>query len=408
MTEKITFYSAKGSAGDLADPLNWAGDVVPNSTGTGVIDFTPTATFDGSLDINNLMLLGSFTLTFAGSLETVGVGNCQGLMVCEDATMVFAPTATLNDGNAFIVGNEGVGTFISEGSGSTQSVVKDNNVQVGRQAGSAGNVTIDDSIWTTTSFSFIGEFGVGSVSVIDDSSALFHGNLFMGAHVGAIGSLAIASGGSVDVIGSLVIGGSSDTQFGIGEISVASGSTLTVGHQLVVGSGDSISMSGGTALAGVTAQALKIDPGGIITGYGTIGDSAGIQDNGTICASGGTLTIDGNISGTGNILIEAGSFLQLNGTSTIKPSSIDFVGSGSTLALSRGVDLSSKIIGFAAGDIIAMASIDGASFSASSGLLKLSEHGSTLSTLHLVGSYSGDIFGVTQTTAGAQITLSHS
>jgi T5SS/PEP-CTERM-associated repeat protein len=407
MTEKITFYSAKGPAGNLASPLNWNGDVVPNSTGTGVIEATPNATFGGFLDVNDLMLLGSFTLTFTSTLDTVGVGNCQGLMVCEDATMVFAPTATLNDGNAFIVGNDGVGTFLSEGSGSTQSAINDNNVQVGRQAGSAGNVTIDDSIWTTSSFAFIGEFGVGTVDVIGDGSALFEGNLFLGAHVSATGSLAIASGGEVEVIGSLTMGGSSASAFGLGDISVASGTTLTVEHGLVVGAGSALEMSGGTATAGVTAQNIKVDPGGLITGYGTIGDKAGIQDNGIIQAVGGSLAVIGNVTGTGVIAIESDSIIQLTGSS-IKPSAIDFSGPAGTLELAHGANVAAKIIGFAAGDIIAMASIDAVSYTASSGLLHLIDQGATVSTLHLVGSYGGDIFGVTQTTSGAQITLSQS
>jgi T5SS/PEP-CTERM-associated repeat protein len=407
MTEKVTFYSAKGVAGDLSDPLNWAGDVVPNSTGTGVIEATPNTAFDGTLDVNNLMLLGSFTLTFGGTLDTVGVGNCQGLMVCEDATAIFAPTATLNDQHSFIVGNDGNGTFLSEGSGTTQSVINSANTQIGRTNIADGNVTIDDSVWTNTGFVVIGEFGGGTVSVVDHGSAAFERNVFLGAHAGATGSLTIASFGSVEVTGSLTIGGPSATAFGHGDITIGSGSSLTTGQEMVIGNGSTLAMAGGSATAGLTAETLKIEPGGVIAGYGTVGDAAGIADAGIIRADGGTLTVAGNVSGAGVLEIESDSVIQLSGNS-IKPSAIDFIGSNSTLALAHGASVGAKIIGFAAGDIIAMASIDAFSFTPSSGSLKLIDQGATVSTLHLVGSYSGDIFGVTQTTSGSEITLSHS
>jgi T5SS/PEP-CTERM-associated repeat protein len=253
MTQTVTFYSAKGPSGDLSNPLNWAGDVVPNSTGTGVIEATPNATFDGTLDVNNLMLLGSFTLTFAGTLDTVGVGNCQGLMVCEDATAIFAPTATLNDQHSFIVGNDGNGTFLSEGSGTTQSVINSANTQIGRTNIADGNVTIDDSVWTNSGFVVIGEFGAGTVSVVEDGSAAFERNVFLGAHAGATGTLAIASGGEVEVTGSLTIGGPSSSAYGHGEITIGSGSSLTTGQELVIGNGSTLAMTGGVATAGVTS-----------------------------------------------------------------------------------------------------------------------------------------------------------
>jgi len=75
--------------------------------------------------------------------------------------------------------------------------------------------------------------------------------------------------------------------------------------------------------------------------------------------------------------------------------------------LAHGATVTAPISGFAIGDTIAMANVDAVSFTAATGMLALSDKSVSVDTLHLVGSFSGDTFAVTQTGTEAMITLHH-
>jgi hypothetical protein len=70
--------------------------------------------------------------------------------------------------------------------------------------------------------------------------------------------------------------------------------------------------------------------------------------------------------------------------------------------------VTAAISGFAIGDAISMAGVDAMSFNALTGVLTLSEHNAQVESLHLVGSFAGDVFALHQMAAGAVITLQHS
>jgi len=399
-------YSGKGIAADLNDPHNWIGGIVPGPSDTGVITKSVGGTVEGTFDINNLMLLGDYTIDFAGSLDTAGAGSCEGLMVCDEATAIFKSTATLSDQNALIVGNDDSGTLVAEGSDTTRSVIGSVNTQIGRDARSDGTIIIDGGIWTNTDSAVIGKLGAGTLSVLNEGSATFDSSLAMAAYAGSSGTLTIAGGGTVDVLGALHEGGASLATFGTAAITIAGTATLTVDQALWVGTHCTIDLSGGTLIAGVTADSLKLLAGGVVTGYGTIDvpDASAIQNDGVITAAGGTLELTDNVIGTGTLDIESDSVFKLTGSS-IKPAAIDFVGAHATLALAHDASVSGNIIGFAAGDIIAIANIDAVSFTASSGTLKVTEAGGKVLNLHLLGTYTGDSFALHQTASGTQISL---
>jgi deoxyribose-phosphate aldolase len=85
-----------------------------------------------------------------------------------------------------------------------------------------------------------------------------------------------------------------------------------------------------------------------------------------------------------------------------------FIGAGGTLALAHGATVTAPIAGFAIGDIISMAGVDAISFKASTGVLTLSDAGTTVTKLHLAGSFAGDVFGVSQSGGVGVISLTHS
>lgn len=402
---KTIKFSGKGQGGNLVDPKNWVGGVVPGIADTAVITTNVGGPVSGTFSVNNMMLLGPETITFTGALDTAGIGACQGLMVCDGAVAIFAPGATLNDGNVLIVGNDAVGSLLALGSGTTQSIINSVDANLGKKDDGVGTVTIDDAVWTNSGHAIIGDDGAGTLNVIDSGTVKFGGDVDMAADAGSSGTMTIAGGGSVVVTGTLRVGVASAAPSGTASVSVENGGSLTVDDRLAVGSGNELALSGGTVSAGVVSDGLKTLEGGVISGYGTL-TAPVVEDDGTILASGGNLRVNGDITGTGSIQIAAHSTATITGA-TVKLAGIAFVGADAILSLAHGSTVTAAISGFAIGDIITMANIDAVSFNAATGRLTLSDHSAQVETLHLTGSFAGDSFAINHTMSGAVITLQH-
>src|ERR1700733_6658264 len=93
------------------DPKNWNDGVVPGVNDTEVIKMAVGGPVGGTINVGSMMLLGPETITFTGTLNTIGFGGCSGLMVCDNAIAIFAPGATFSDGNTLIVRNDVRGTL---------------------------------------------------------------------------------------------------------------------------------------------------------------------------------------------------------------------------------------------------------------------------------------------------------
>jgi T5SS/PEP-CTERM-associated repeat protein len=399
-------FSGKGQPGNLLDPNNWVGGVVPGPTSSALIDMNVGAPVTGTFSVNNLMMLAPESITFAGTLDTAGVGVCQGLMICEGATATFSPGAILNDGGVLIVGNDAVGAMVAQGAGTVHSVINTGSANIGKQDGGIGTFTINDAIWNNSGHAFIGDDGSGTLNVLGASKVTFSGGVDMADEAGSHGVMTIATGASVSVGLALCVGEAASQDAGTASVSVAAGASLTTGNALEVGNGGLVTIAGGTVTGGATASCVYVQTGGEISGYGLVTTRAGaaVDDDGTILASGGTLTVNGNVGGEGSIQIAANSSAQLTGAG-LGLSGIAFIGPDATLSLAHGVKAAASISGFGIGDIIEMANVDAVSFNATTGNLTLSDQGLQVSVLHLAGSFAGDTFAVTQSANGAMITL---
>jgi fibronectin-binding autotransporter adhesin len=406
MTVSIKF-SGKGRPGNLLDPANWVGGVVPGPDSSALITTNVGGPVGGTFSVNNLMLLGAESIAFTGTLNTAGVGDCQGLMICEGATATFAPGAILNDGGVMIVGNDAVGAMVAQGSGTVRSVINTVNANIGKQDGGVGTVTISNATWTNSGHAVIGDDGTGTLNVVNHGIVTFGAGVDMADDTGSNGTMNIAGGGSVTVGTGLCVGGDAPDPFGTASVSVGAGSGLTVDKTLEVGTGSTVGIAGGTVTGGAVADGIKIDAGGVISGFGVLATRAGgpIVDDGTIIASGGTLAVTGNVSGTGALRIAANSAASITGNLGL--SGIAFIGRDATLALAAGDKVTSTISGFAIGDVIAMANVDAVSFNAATGVLMLVDHGAKVGSLNFAGSFTGDTFAVSQSAAGALISLQH-
>jgi T5SS/PEP-CTERM-associated repeat protein len=404
-------FTGKGQPGNLLDPKNWMGGVVPAGIdGTAVITTDVGGPVNGTFTVNNLMLLGPEHITFTGTLNTLGAVGCQGLMVCVGAVATFAPGAVFNDHQDLIVGLGGTGTIVGAGTGSNHSVINSFNTKLGAQVRGNGTITIDDGVWNNSAGIVVGDWGKGTINVIDGGSVVVGGSVELGLAAGSSGTVNIASGGSVTVDGILWVGATgAATPDSIGVISVGVGSSLTTGNMLYVNKGSEIDMTGGTVSGGATTNCVTVLNGGLISGFGTLAtpDGTAIQDAGIIRATGGTLAITQNIKGVGAIQIGANSTAALTGSS-LGLAGIAFIGPNATLSLAHGAVVTSAISGFALTDMISMANITAVSFTASTGVLKLMNNATAVGSLHMVGNFTGDTFAVHQSAGTGIITLQHS
>jgi T5SS/PEP-CTERM-associated repeat protein len=323
-------------------------------------------------------------------------------------TIALTVAATPSSGN-LIVGNGATGTLLVEGIGTTQSVLNTAIAQLGLTANGVGNVTVNDAVWSNSANASIGEYGVGTLNVGDDGVVNFVGGVSLGQFAGSTGQVNIASGGAVHEAQTLWVGYDEYSPAGTATVAVASGGSLTVNYAIYIGSGSQIDLTGGTVAGGAVGVTIGNLPGGLISGYGTLAvpDGEAVVNDGTIRASGGNLQINESVIGTGAIQIAANSMATITGSS-LKAAGIAFTGPDATLSLAHGANVAAPISGFAIGDIIAMANVTDATFTASTGMLVLTDNGVNVDSLHFLGSFAGDTFGVQQTVSDALITLQHS
>ncbi len=409
-------FNGHGQAGNWSDAANWTGGIVP-SAASGNALFTSDATLNNSFSVYSMMMLGTEAIDVTGTLNTLSTNRCASFMICNGAHVTFSPTATMNDAGGLIVGVHEQGWFTAQGSGTAHASINSLSAKIGQFTGSSGTMTVDDGVWHNSSRVLVGLSGQGSLTVSNGGQVTVGQDFGIGINKGGTGQVTV-SGNSTLSVGSFTViganGGDSDTPttsptgIGTGSLSVQSGATFSTGLFMTVSAGSSVGMAGGTLAVGHAERGLTIGAGATLSGYGTVSvgvagqTMAGITDNGVVQASGGTLTLNSGLAGTGQVQIAAGSTLAVNGASIGVPS-IAFTGSNGTLSLSHGIADHATISGFAAGDSILMAGVNAMSFNASTDVLSLSSGGHVVDTLQLSGSYASNAFALTQSGPDAVI-----
>jgi hypothetical protein len=151
-----------------------------------------------------------------------------------------------------------------------------------------------------------------------------------------------------------------------GTISVTGANSLYTGRILAAGSGTAVKVGNGglihvadvplsgtlTLTAGsVNARAnFSLYGGGEVIGAGVV-TATTVANAGLIVASGGTLAIDGSITGTGSEAMYAGATLELNGA-VAASQAIAFNGANTVLKLAQAASFKGYVTKFAAGDEI--------------------------------------------------------
>ena len=336
--------------------------------GTGTGQFNQNAGTDN--EVSSGLLLGYGTggdgtyNLFGGTLNAAfeiiggsGVGN-------------FTQSGGTNTASGdLIVGDNGQGTFAETGGTAGAS-----NLFIANQAGSQGDVTVSGA-GTVLKMSDtlpgiadqIGFTGRGTLNVTAGGEVDDGGTLVLAFHPGATGTLAVASGGTVNTR-ELVIGGGA-TPGGIGTVTASTGGVVNVtgvdptnGFSVFMWPSATIDTTGGGSVdigATVTSSAGSVSIGttGVLTGAGHI--AGNLIDGGRVEAFGGTLSVTGATNVTGLLLIGHGATLDLNGSETGRVTFADGTsvnGIGTTLELHPQSDaFNGSIRGLKLGDAIDLA-----------------------------------------------------
>jgi T5SS/PEP-CTERM-associated repeat protein len=397
-------YSGLGQAGNWADPANWVGGVP--ATLRSIVLIPVNATLNGAITVRQMMMLGDEQVTVNGTLTTRSDGPCKSFMVCEDAVATFTPTSTLQDNGGLIVGVDDVGTLIAQGTASAHSTLNTQSAKIGQKAAAIGTITIDGAQWQNASNFYVGEAGRGTLNILHGGQVSVGTSFVVGDYAGATGVVSLASGAQLTVDSYVKIGGGSpQAPGGSGTVIVGARSAFTIGGPLKIASTSSLTLTGGMVTVRDATLGVQVWGGAAVSGHGTLSSiPGGINDAGSITAMGGALVVDGTIAGAGALQIGGGSILVLN-ASTIGHEKIAFLGTGGTLDLAHGVSSSAVISGFGSGDAIVMPGVDQIGWNGADDVLTLSQHGAVVDTLQFSGSFTGDPFFLSQTAAGAMISL---
>ena len=383
-------FTGHGQLGNWNDPANWDGGVkAPRPTGDVVIPVSTT--MNGAFTSNILMLLGQETVTVNGALTVLSPGLCVAFMICDNAEAVFTPTSSLTDNaGGVVVGQDKIGRIVLEGNATNRATVTDVSGKVGVIAGSHGNADISGGIWNNTSNFYVGLGGNG-VLTVENGGALNVGTTFVvGANTTASGQVTVATGGQIHVGTDATIGGGGPNgPGGQGSLVINATAQCDVGGSLNVGTAGKLTMSGGT-VNDAGSGGVRVFSGGALSGNGTINAVAGgINDSGTITAAGGTLVLNGALSGKGILSIGANSTAMITGAS-LGSVGIAFAGSNAALDLAHGAIDHGTISGFVAGDSIVMAGVDHIGWNGTTDVLTLSQAGAVVDTLQFAGTYAGN------------------
>jgi Hint domain len=260
-------------------------------------------------------------------------------------------------------------------------IVSAATIVVGADTGVVGEFAADSEVLARRIV--VGDAGIGTMLVgsgglsaplITVGSAADPGELDIAAQAGGTGVVAIGNAGSLQVYGSAYVAGSNaGASGGTGLLSVSGDYSLSealsdpavISGGLTIYAGGTVQMLDGMMAAGDVA----ILPGGTLAGDGVVSSSSTAQppsvpiiDDGVIQAAvdpadgASMLTLYGNVTGSGSLVVGAGATMQVEG-SIADTLTLDFSGAGAQLILTRPDAFSATIDAIETGDSIRLAGI---------------------------------------------------
>jgi hypothetical protein len=168
------------------------------------------------------------------------------------------------------------------------------------------------------------------------------------------------------------------------ELSGATTSSFT-NNGTIVGNG------AGTAVLDVAV----INNANVSVGSGTLSFLGTLANNGTIDAVAGTLSVKNTVSGTGTLQIgAAGTMSLLQGAGSGQ--TVDFLAGTGLLDLTKPIDFTGLITGFAGGDVIDLLKAPESSYGFSNNVLTINDGANIEASLHFGSGYTLADFSVTK------------
>jgi hypothetical protein len=245
----------------------------------------------------------------------------------------------------------------------------------------AGNATVDDADF--------GGFDIGGGAVTIDGNLAF--NAYSSVNEVCDGGVLSVGGSVTSSSPDVSISGTTGARIQLASVSGAINFTVDGASSLEIGT------AGGAALGAIT-----VDPGASITIGGPSEEPSCltapsvVDDGAIVAAAGDSLTLDGGLTGSGQVDIGAGANLGVEGVEAASQNTIDFTGASGVLTVdSTALNVSEvflpTIAGFNGSDAIDIAGT-ATRASYARGALTLYDGTTAVATLELNGDYAGETF----------------
>jgi T5SS/PEP-CTERM-associated repeat protein len=308
-------------------------------------------------------VLAGGTITLDGT-RGIGIGQAagaSGLLNVSGGVVSEGPTTT-----GIAVGEAAGASATLQVMGAGTVTVGAGKFAVGVSAGATGVATVSGGAsvvrTTGTSAVVVGSSGTGELTVTSGGSIADNNGLFIGTFAGGSGTIAV-NAATVTAASMTIDSAASQAASGLLTIGAGGAVDLRTGNA-VLNKNAYATLSGGVLSVPATG-ALDVFAGAELDGFGQVANPGGLDNAGTIVASGGALELT---SGSGAMGIAPGATLVLDfgfsgaasfdggtgllslGAPATNTGTIDGFGAGDTIALGGIVNVSSVILG--AGNVL--------------------------------------------------------
>jgi len=190
----------------------------------------------------------------------------------------------------------------------------------------------------------VGDAGTAEIDVLAGASVSSTASFVLGAQAGSSGIIMVDGRGSELKGSGLAVGGTDAGGGGSGTLTISNLGLIDAGAATVWADGV-VTLEGGE----LTTDSLDVDDGKI-SGYGSI--SGDTTDDGSIAASGGSLSLSGAVSGSGSLAIDASSSLDVEAVSASIAVAFDPSETNKTLSIGDHAGFLATVAGFTSGDTI--------------------------------------------------------
>jgi hypothetical protein len=425
----VTYDGTLDLSGSYASVDLANGTVVNNAAGAGAGTINDTG-YESYLHFDNTQWFNN---------ATINLGAASGYSFLHDDDMTGAGTVltlgskvTIDEsGSSYITDNGGAGDGIVNKGAINQSGTRSyleiwgnalTNDGTITAASSGGTLAIDDTTFTNS-----GTLTVSGGDTVDIEAATFTNlsltTLTGGAYTFDAGSILelannativsddanITLSGAGSTIQSLntTTGGqaSFDTTLrtvgASGQLYLLAGRSLATAAAAIADDG-LIQLGGGTLNVTGTGSSLTLGSTGALVGFGVV-DATTTANSGVIVASGGTLTVDNAIGGSGGVEIDANATLALD-ASTASGAPATFEGAGATLILESPASFAGTVGGVGLDDTFDLVGVTANRASVNgSDQLVVTDNGTTVDTVQLSGTNSGRYFLPVAVSGGTDI-----